>query len=120
MSGEPDIFAGDPFDPEYVQAMEVKAYEQVGEQDDEVKAYIANKARAYRKVFNILDPDVRTVLTDLMVFCRAMDTPFHEVPRKQDMLIGRGEAFYRIKSYSRLDNDTLFLLLTDAKTKMKG
>lgn len=120
MSGEPDIFAGDPFDPEYVQAMETKAYEQVGEQDDEVKAYIANKARAYRAVFGNMTPEVRTVLTDLMLFCRAMDTPFHEVPRKQDMLIGRGEVFYRIKSYSRLDNDTLFLLLTDAKTKMKG
>lgn len=119
---EPDIFEGDPFDPEFVRAVQAKEQEQVDTQDEGVKAHIARRARAYKAVFTAgerTQSDIDIVLTDLLVFTRAMSTPWHDNPRKQDLLIGRGEVFYRIKSNARLDNDTLFLLLTDAKTKME-
>jgi len=119
---EPDIFDGDPFDPEFVSAVQEQEQKTVETQDEGVKAYIARRARAYKAVFTAgerTQSDIDIVLADLLVFTRAMSTPWHDNQRKQDALIGRGEVFYRIKSNARLDNDTLFLLLTDAKTKME-
>jgi hypothetical protein len=117
---EPDIFAGDPFDPEFVEAVQTKEKANAGRGDADVLAYIARRANAYKAVFrpgSRTQDDIDIVLTDLMVFCRAMQAPWDDNSRKQDALVGRSEVFYRIKSQTRLDADTLFLMLTDAKTR---
>ncbi len=120
MSGlEPDdIFDGDPFDPDVVRAAEDKVYEKAGEADDGLKAYLRERQRAYKTVFKD-SPEVRFVLQDLALFCRAYETRYHPEDKKQHMLEGRAETFYRIITNARLDNDTLFLLITDAKAKME-
>lgn len=119
---EPDVFAGDPFDPEFVEAVQAVEAQKEGTEDDKVRAYIARRANAYKAVFrpgNRTQDDINIVLVDLMKFCRAHATPFDKDARLQDVLIGRGEVFYRIQSQTRLDSDTLFMLLTDAKAKIE-
>lgn len=119
MSTEPDdIFEGDPFDPEVVRATENKTYESAQNESDAAKAWLATRKQAYMAVFNPgnrTQGDIDIVLKDLGLFCRAMETRYAPDETRRNMLEGRAEVFYRILSHTRLDTDTLFRMLTDAK-----
>lgn len=122
MTTEPDVFEGDPFDPEFVRKVEKAEREGVEDSDEKVKTYVARRANAYKAVFKAgkrSQADIDIVLTDLAAFCRSEETRYHPDRTLSDMLEGRAEVFYRIRNYVRLSADTLYLMLTDAKTKIE-
>lgn len=66
------------------------------------------KRAAYRAVFG--SPAGQIVLADLMDFCRATDTCFHDDPRKHAMLEGRREVWLRVEHHLQLPPEQLYAI----------
>jgi len=115
-------FAGEPdfYDPEVIRAMAERAVEDVEDKDSQTASYLRRRQSAYKRLFNSADPtDLRIVMEDLMQFSRAMQPTWDVNPKRQDLLEGRRELFLRIVNHTRLDFDTLYLMYTDAATKLE-
>ena len=88
---------------------------------------IINRRRvAYARVFTqpgkAVQADLDIVMLDLATFCRGFRPKFDlndgpHADKLQDIKEGRGEVFYRILDFSRLDEIALFLKYTDAQSK---
>jgi hypothetical protein len=76
---------------------------------DDAKALLHSKKRAYETVFND-GIDAQIVLKDLIQFCRANQTTFHEDPRLHALIEGRREVWLRIQKYLNLTPDELWEL----------
>lgn len=116
MSEPDDIFDGDPYDAALIKATEDKQYEHAKEYDEPTRAYLAQRARAYKAVFRPGkrdQADIDFVLRDLASFCRAAETRYHPEQKKQDMLEGRAEVFYRILAHTTIDTDTLYQMVVN-------
>jgi hypothetical protein len=81
---------------------------------------LLRRKRAYRRLFAPESGDARTVLADLARFCRANDPPLVRSPVTgavdpiaSAVLVGRQEAFNRIRAQLHLDERTLFNLKDD-------
>ncbi len=75
------------------------------------KAFLASRANAYKRVFALDNHDVQLILTDLMKFCRVMESTFHPDPRIAAQLDGRREVFLRLQQHLHLSHDQLWALL---------
>lgn len=119
MSDKPiDPFDGDPFDGEFAAVVEVNRFDEAADFTQRQKDYLERRANAYKAVFRPGErsqSDIDIVLKDMALFCRAMTTRYDPEQKKQDMLEGRAEVFYRIKEHVGLTLDELFRLYTDAK-----
>lgn len=85
---------------------------------------LLRRKRAYRRLFALQDGepvgDAKTVLADLARFCRANDPPLVRSPVTgavdpiaSAVLVGRQEAFNRIRAQLHIDERTLFNLKDD-------
>lgn len=78
---------------------------------DQIKdtlGFLGNRRKAYRLAFG--SPAGQEVLMDLVAFCRAASTTFHEDPRVSAALEGRREVFLRIQQHLNLTPEQLFSL----------
>lgn len=115
----------DMFDPAALEAKEQEIIKVQAISVDKARGLLARRKKAYSNVFKAGKrdtADVELVLIDLMHFCK-MFVPTYDIragaQAKDLMLIkeGRREVFQRIKDFSCLDEDALFLKYTDATTK---
>lgn len=70
--------------------------------------FLRLRKRAYQLTFR--DAKNNVCLKDLAKFCHIGKAPFHPDQRKNDLLIGRQEVFYRIIDHLNLQPDELFQL----------
>lgn len=77
---------------------------------DKLKNFIFRRRYAYVQTFN--GPLAEEVLADLMQFCRANETTFHEDARVSGLLEGRREVWLRIQQHLNLSPEELFTLAT--------
>lgn len=73
---------------------------------DRLRTWIYGRRFAYNQVFK--GPYGERVLADLMQFCRAHESTFHENDRVAANLDGRREVWLRIQQHLRLSPDELF------------
>jgi len=110
----------DPFLPE-AQAMEDALEEKQTEQaEDEIRNGIERLQNAYRRVFEKGTPsqdDRAMVMRDLEIFTRGERTPWHEDERVHCVLTGRHEVYNRIRNFTRLPLDVLFVEAMTPKGK---
>lgn len=83
------------------------------------REFLAGRAGAYRRLFNLENRDADAVLTDLAKFCRASESTAHADPHVAARLDGRREVFLRIQQHLHLDDDTLWRLY-DGRTITRG
>lgn len=120
-----DLVDGDPFDPQYVAAVEAEQKKAGENTDAEARALLVRRKTAYANVFKAGKrdgADVDIVLNDLMYFCKVWVPTYDRRDGAQAAELslikeGRREVFQRIKDFSCLDADTLLLKYTDATTK---
>lgn len=68
--------------------------------------FLRGRKRDYQHTF--MSPAGQRTLQDLMVFCRANETTFHDDARKHAVLEGRREVYLRIQSHLNLTTEQLF------------
>lgn len=73
---------------------------------EDVAAKNEELLRAYALAFG--SPAGKAVLADLIPFCRAIETTFHEDPRLHAALEGRREVFLRIQRFSSLSAEEIY------------
>lgn len=73
---------------------------------DTLRRFITTRRYSYQRTFD--GPYGQHVLADLMTFCRAHESTFHENPRIAAMLDGRREVWLRIQQHLNLSPDELF------------
>lgn len=70
--------------------------------------YLLGRKRAYQLTFSSMHG--QAVLRDLMKFCRANETCFHENERVHCALTGRHEVWLRIQEHMNLSGEQLLAL----------
>lgn len=68
--------------------------------------FLRIRKRSYQFTFGQVEHS--EALKDLAKFCRIGKAPYHPDKRKNDILIGRQEVFFRITEHLRLQPDQLF------------
>lgn len=102
-------FSIDMFDPETVEQAEKGLKRSFDATETDAAQYLERRRMAYVRVFGDLESeDVKLVLEDLALFCRAHSTAFSEDPRKHAALEGRREVYYRIADHVKLPRDLLY------------
>lgn len=81
--------------------------------------FLVGRSGAYARLFVLDNRDVRTVLEDLAVFCRAHTSTAHQDPHVAARLDGRREVWLRVQQHLNLDNETLWRLY-DGRKLTKG
>jgi len=79
---------------------------------EQLKAFLANRQRAYHEVFSSESAPVKEVMRDLRRFCRVDESCFHPDPRTTALLEGRREVFLRIQEHLNLNLTQLINLHT--------
>lgn len=81
--------------------------------------FLRLRKRAYQ--FDFGDAKNSEALKDLARFCHIGKAPYHPDQRKNDVLIGRQEVFFRITDHLHLQPDELYELLNKPSTlQIKG
>lgn len=118
----------DLFDPDDIAKLE--AAEQEVAADDgsgKVRALLDRRRLAYSRVFAPGErdkEDIDIVLADLMWFCRVTQ-PTYDVRDGEHAEVlsrikeGRREVFHRIRDFSALSPDAIYLMYTNATTKQE-
>ena len=75
---------------------------------------IGFRKKVYRVTF--ISPAGKAVLADLAKFCHVRAAPFHPDERRNDILIGRQEVFWRIANFLHLPEEEVYNLL-DGRAK---
>lgn len=78
--------------------------------DSKEKRYLQGLQGSYTRVFNTQDEDVKDVLSDLALFCRAHESAFDPDPRAHALKEGRREVFLKIQQYLNLSSEELWEL----------
>lgn len=127
MAEPSDFVDSDPdfFDPQVVERLEEQDEAFVDTAAARVRDMLVRRKQAYAAVFtegNRTQADIDIVLADLGFFCKQWTTPFSlrdgiHADTLMKMKEGRREVFQRIKDFSLLDGDTLFIKYTEAATK---
>lgn len=78
---------------------------------DRAKAFLQDRAAAYRSVFVPGTAPTKVVLADLARFCRAGASTFHENPYVAARLDGRREVWNRLQQHLKLTDEQLWQLL---------
>lgn len=77
---------------------------------EKIRSVLSNRQHAYQEVFKSDSLSVQAVLKDLIRFCRANESTFHEDPRIHAVLEGRREVFLRIQKHLNLSTEDLWKL----------
>ncbi len=72
------------------------------------KEFLFSRQRAYKMTFGLENIQVKTVMADLEIFCRAKNSTFDPDARVQALLEGRREVFLRIQDHLNLSSDKLW------------
>ena len=81
--------------------------------------YLRLRKRAYQFTFG--QPQHDEALKDLAKFCHIGKAPYHPDQRKNDILIGRQEVFFRIIDHLKLEADDLYKIYnTPSSIQPKG
>lgn len=95
--------------PDFIEAEQHEQVQRVVDADQAAKDILANRAAAYKAVFQGADPRMAAVvLDDLTKFCRGFETTYDDIPSRQQHAEGRREVWLRIMDFTRLDRDALF------------
>jgi len=116
---------GDPFDPKDMAILEDKIVKGEDDFSAKQKAYLNERKRAYSNVFTPgkrTQADINFVLNDLQYFCKVWVPTYDikdgehaaELSKRKE---GRREVFQRIKDFTKLDSDSLFVKYTASITK---
>ena len=84
---------------------------------DRIKQYLANRAAAYRRVFNRESFDTDVVLADLARFCRATASTAHTDPYMAARLDGRREVWLRIAEHLNMSTEDLYRRYSGSQTE---
>jgi hypothetical protein len=76
----------------------------------ELMAYLLNRRRAYKRLFDKDSEDVKIILADLAKFCRANQSTFHTNERTHAVLEGRREVWLRLQQHLNLSEEDLWAL----------
>lgn len=79
--------------------------------------FLRRRKRAYQLAFG--SPAGQAVLHDLVRFCRATETCFHEDQRKHAALEGRREVWLRIQQHLNLSSEQLYALFGGQSVTIK-
>lgn len=115
----------DPFDPRELEKFEREFKDREAAASDPVKQLLVRRRQAYVRVFTEgqrEQADIDIVLNDLQYFCKTWVPTYdvkdgqhaEELSKRKE---GRREVFNRIKDFSLLDSDALFLKYTNAITQ---
>lgn len=77
--------------------------------------FLRQRKRAYQLSFQ--NPAHNEALKDLARFARIGKAPYHPDQRKNDILIGRQEMYYRIIEHLNLQPDELYAIYNPQPTK---
>lgn len=77
--------------------------------------FLIGRSGAYQRVFDVEDQDIRIILEDLALFCRAHTSTANSNPHVASRLDGRREVWLRIQQHLRLDNESLWRLYDGRK-----
>jgi len=72
------------------------------------KEFVSGRRAAYKRVFDINNPDVQFVLKDLARFGRAHESTFAADPHISSKMDGRREVWLRIQQHLNLTDEQLW------------
>lgn len=74
------------------------------------REFLFKRRRTYRRVFDLENPDVQLILSDLLRFCKGAETTMHADERASAMLEGRRQVWLRLQHHLNLSEEELWAI----------